>query len=287
MIDQMKEYNRETSQIHAPADLIRRTKEAVREEEQRLERQRLQQSVAAQPKHSYGKVHRWALPVAAAAVCLILLNVSGIMFGRSMSKSQLESAADTASGEAPASDSDMGMQSATTDWAESAAAADEPIEEEDRNFDMAEADTVTDAFPAESYDEVQSADAGAAEGYEKVQSADAGAALAEDDASSSAAFENGVEDSYIESIYGSDLWIEEVEEVPSAYFYSKIDPEGIIIDGIVLYVAQDLDDTWIAYVKIDGQKYVVRGELTAEDISLEEFAEKAYKLLEDCNLFQS
>lgn len=287
MIDQMKEYNRETSQIHAPADLIRRTKEAVREEEQRLERQRLQQSAAAQPKYSYGKVYRWALPVAAAAVCLILLNVSGMILGRGISKSQLESASDTSSGVAPASDSDMGMQSETTDWAESAAAVDEPMEEEDRNFDMAEADTVTDAVPAESYDEVQSADAGAAEGYEKVQSADAGAAPAEDDASSSAAYENGVEDSYIESIYGSDLWIEEVEEVPSAYFYANTDTESIIINGTVLYVAQDLDDTWIAYVKIDGQKYVVRGELTEEDISLEEFAEKAYKLLEDCNLFQS
>ena len=285
MIDQMKEYNRETSQIHAPADLIRRTKEAVREEEQRLERQRLQQSVAVQPKHSYGKVYRWALPVAAAAVCLILLNVSGMILGRGISKSQLESAADTASGAAPASDSDTGMRSETTDWAESAAVADEPIEEEDRNFDMAEAETATDAVPAENYAKVQSADAGAAEGYEKDQSADA--APAEDAARSDAAYENGMEDSYIKSIYGRDLWIEEVEEVPSAYFYANTDTESIIINGTVLYVAQDLDDTWIAYVKIDGQKYVVRGELTEEDISSEEFAEKAYKLLEDCNLFQS
>lgn len=285
MMDQMERYNRETSQIHAPADLIRRTKEAVREEEQRLERQQLQQSAAAQPKHSYGKVYRWALPVAAAAVCLILLNVSGIMFGRSMSKSQIKLAADTASGAAPASDSDMGMQSETTDWAESAVVADESIEEEDRSFDMAEAETATDAAPAESYAKVQSADAGAAEDYDKVQSADA--APTEEAASSGAAYENGMEDSYIESIYGRDLWIEEVEEVPSAYFYANTDTESIIIDGVALYVAQDLDDTWIAYAEIDGQKYVVRGELTEEDISSEEFAEKAYKLLENCNLFQS
>ena len=277
MIDQMKEYNRETSQIHAPADLIRRTKEAVREEEQRLERQQLQQSAAAQPQHSYGKVYRWALPVAAAAVCLILLNASGIMFGRSMSKSQLKLAADTASGAAPASDSDMGMQSETTDWAESAAAADEPMDEVNSNFDMAEAETATDAAPAESYAKVQSADAGAAEGYEKGHSADA--APTEDAARSDAAYENGMEDSYIESIYGSNLWIEEVEEVPSAYFYANTDTESIIIDGVVLYVAQDLDDTWIAYVEIDGQKYVVRGELTEEDMSPEEFARAAYEEL--------
>lgn len=288
MIDQMERYNRETSQIHAPADLIRRTKEAVREEEQRLESarsQQTQQSAAVQPQHSYGKVYRWALPVAAAAVCLILLNVSGIMFGRNMSKSQLKLAADTASGAAPASDSDMGVQAETTDWAESAAAADESMNETDSNFDMAEAETATDAAPAESYAKVQSADAGAAEGYEKGQSADA--APTEDAARSDAAYENGMEDSYIESIYGSDLWIEEVEEVLSAYFYANTDTKSIIIDGVVLYVAQDLDDTWIAYVEIDGQKYVVRGELTEEDMSPEEFAEKAYKLLEDCNLFQS
>lgn len=285
MIDQMKEYNRETSQIHAPADLIRRTKEAVREEEQRLERQRLQQSVAAQPKYSYGKVYRWALPVAAAAVCLILLNVSGMILGRGISKSQLESASDTSSGAAPASDSDMGMQSSTTDWAESAAAADEPIDEVNSDFDMAEAETVTDAVPEEGHTKAQSADAGAAEGYEKAQSADA--APAEDAADSGAAYENGMEDSYIKSIYGRNLWIEEVEEVPSAYFYANTDTESIIINGTVLYVAQDLDDTWIAYVEIDGQKYVVCGELTEEDISREEFAKEVYKLLEDCNLFQS
>lgn len=283
MIDQMEQYNRETSQIQAPADLIRRTKEAVREEEQRLEKERSQQSVTTQPKHSYGKAYRWALPVAAAAVCLILLNVSGIMFGRSMSKSQLKLAADTASGAAPASDSDMGMQSETTDWAESAAAADEPIDEMNSNFDMAEAETATEAVPAEGFDKAaqsanktSSAEAVPTEDYAEDQSADA--APMEDAASSGAAYENGIEESY-KSIQERDLWIEEVEEVPSAYFYSNIDTESIIIDGIVLYVAQDLNDTWIAYVKIDGQKYVVRGELTEEDISREEFAQTAYEKL--------
>ena len=40
MIDQ---YKNETSQIHAPADLILKTKQAVREEEMRLEREKAQQ----------------------------------------------------------------------------------------------------------------------------------------------------------------------------------------------------------------------------------------------------
>lgn len=263
MIDQMKEYNRETSQIHAPADLIRRTKEAVREEEQRLERERSLQSIVAQPKHSYGKVYKWALPVAAAAVCLILLNVSGIMFGRSMSKVQYESVSPTNmdSGAAPASDSDMGVQAETTDWAESAAVADEPIDEMNSDFDMAEAETVTEAVPAEGYDKAQFADA----------------PPAEDAASSSAAYENGMEDSYIKSIYGSDLWIEEVEEAPA--FYDDSDTECVTIQGVELYVGKDYDGAWIAYAETDAGQYIISTELTEDEISRDEFAGEAYEML--------
>lgn len=277
MIDQMKEYNKETSQIHAPADLIRRTKEAVREEEQRLERERSLQSIAAQPKHFYGKVYKWALPVAAAAVCLILLNVSGIMFGRSMSKVQYESASPTNmdSGAAPTNDSDMGVQAETTDWAESAAVADEPIDEVNSDFDMAEAETVTEAVPEEEYNKVQSADAGAAEGYDKAQSADA--APAEDAASSSAAYENGMEYSYIKSIYGSDLWIEEVESTPA--FCDNADTECVTIQGVELYVGKDYDGAWIAYAETDAGQYIISTELTEDEISRDEFAGEACEML--------
>lgn len=263
MIDQKEQYNRETSQIHAPADLIRRTKEAVREEEQRIARERLQQNIVVQTTHSYGKVYKWALPVAAAAVCLILLNVSGIMFGRSMSKTQSESASPTNmdSGAASASDSDMGVQAETTDWAESAAAADEPIEEVDSNFDMAKAETVTEAIPTEGYDKAQSADA----------------AAAEDAASSSAAYENGMEDSYIKSIYGSDLWIEEVESTPA--FCDNADTECVTIQGVELYVGKDYDGAWIAYAETDAGQYIISTELTEDEISRDEFAGEAYEML--------
>ena len=261
MMDQMERYNRETSQIHAPADLIRRTKEAVREEEQRLERERSQQSVTAQPKHSYGKVYRWALPVAAAAVCLILLNVSGIMFRRSISKSQLESAADTASGTAPTSDSDMGALSGAADWSESAAAADEAIDEDGSNFDIMEAETIEQAVPTEDYGKAQLADEASAEKAE----------------SSGAAYENGMEDSYIESIYGSDLWIEEVEATPA--FYDDSDTKRITIQGVGLYVGKDYDGAWIAYAETDAGKYIISTELTEEEISRDEFTQQAYEVL--------
>ena len=263
----MDQYNKETSQIHAPADLIRRTKEAVREEEQRIARERLQQNTVLQPKRSYGKVYKWALPVSAAAVCVLLLNVAVMGLGN-IGKSQLNTAP---SGGAPASDSGMEMQFETADTAgETADAAYEPIGKGSSNTDaapaMEEAAVAEEAYESEDYDGGLSADSAvsAAESnmYDAAESKEA-------------------ENSYIKSIYGSSLWLEEAEEVPSAYFYANTDTESIIIDGVVLYVAQDLDDTWIAYVEIDGQKYVIRGELTEEDISREEFVEEAYKLLED------
>lgn len=272
MMDQynMDQYNKETSQIHAPADLIRRTKEAVRAEEQRIARERQQPNAVAQPKHSYGKVYKWALPVAAAAVCVILLNVSGLMFGRSKGGSWSGSSMDIASETAPSSDNGMEMQFGPAAIAGDMADATQGPIDKGSNVDtavtmeeaMEEAAAADEAYESEDYDGGQSA--GAMASVESVY----------DDAEYEEA-----ENSYIESIYGSALWLEEVEEVPS--FYTDTDTESIIIHGAALYVAQDSDDTWIAYVEIDGQKYAVCGELTEEDISREEFAEEAYKLLED------
>ena len=243
----MNQYKEETSQIHAPAELIRKTKEAMREEELRLNSEEMQRNVVVQPKPSYRKIYKWALPVAAAIFCVILLNVGLLRFGRDMGGSTSASPTDTASGAASSSDNGMAMQFGAADIAEEMeGAAEEPIDKDGSKYDT----TVgAAAVSAESV-------------YEDAEYEETG-------------------NSYIESIYGSALWLEEVEEVPSAYFYTNTDTESIIIHGVVLYVAQDLDDTWIAYVEIEGQKYVVCGELTEEDISWEDFAEEAYKLLED------
>ena len=284
MTDQynMDQYNKETSQIHAPADLIRRTKEAVRAEEQRLAGENFKQHAVTQPKHSYAKVYKWALPVAAAIFCVVLLNVGLLRFRKDMSGSGSSSAttadsgADTtASGAASsgAESNDMGLQFEVEETYEQAEeAADEPVDDNSSAMDMAEGVMLeADNGAYES----NSADAGGT-GY-----ADA-AASAEDDVYEDAASKEMAEEelgSYIDSIYGSDLWIDEVDEAPSFYGDSKT--EIISIHGIKIYVAKDIDDTWIAYMRIDGEQYVISGELTETDISREEFTEKAYKLLNE------
>lgn len=277
MIDQynMDQYNKETSQIHAPADLIRRTKEAVREEEQRIARERLQQNTVVQTKRSYGKVYRWALPVAAAVLCVMLLNISGLMLGRSKGGAWSGSTMDMASGAAPSSDSGMGAQSGAADMSESAAAdataADGSANNGGEYNMVTEAEIVEEEHVSEDYDGRQPADA---------------AASAESDASADSSVENGIreeseptkaESSYIESIYRSDLWIEEVKEIPT--FYGNPDTECVTIQGIELYVGKDFDGAWVAYAEIDGSKYIISTELTEEKINREEFARAAYEML--------
>lgn len=257
MMDQynMDQYNRETSQIHAPADLIRRTKEAVRAEEQRLAGENIKQHAVTQSKHSYVQVYKWALPVAAAIFCVVLLNVGLLRFRKDMSGSGSSSAitgsdttaANTASGGAASNDMGLQFETAAT-YEEAAEAADEPVDNSSSAMDMAggvAAETMT--------------------------------GFAEDATSKEMAEEE--QSSYIDSIYGSDLWIEKVDEVPS--FYGDSDSESINIHDIRIYVAKDTDDTWIAYAQIGEERYVIRGELTEESISQEEFVEKAYQLLEE------
>ena len=102
MTDQEKKQNKnvyreETSQIHAPADLILKTKQAVAEEEERL-RKEIQITPAdlsgagmdgaesdgkkteSKWKKYYRRVPRWVLPMTAAAVFLLVMRVSVVQF---------------------------------------------------------------------------------------------------------------------------------------------------------------------------------------------------------------
>ncbi len=101
MLDQ---YNRETSQIHAPAALIQKTKEAMRAEEERLRAEETPlgdsyaignssahryaagiskdcEVISAKKRSifSYGRLRKWALPLTAAAALVILVSVSAAM----------------------------------------------------------------------------------------------------------------------------------------------------------------------------------------------------------------
>ena len=278
MMDQynMDQYNKETSQIHAPADLIRRTKEAVREEEQRLAGERLQQHAVTPPKHSYVQIYKWALPVAAAIFCVVLLNVGLLRFRKDMSGSGSSSAtAADAGSDVTASDTasvgaesnGMGLQFETAATYEEAAEAEEEFDNSSSVVDMSEV--------ADGTYESKDTDAGGT-GYTGV------AVSAEEDVyedTTSREMGKNEQSSYIDSIYGSDLWIDTVDEAPS--FYGDSDTEIISIHGIKIYVAKDIDYTWIAYSQIGEGRYVIRGELTEGSISRDEFAEKAYQLLEE------
>lgn len=102
MTDQEKKQNKnvyreETSQIHAPVDLILKTKQAVAEEEERL-RKEIQITPAdlngagmdgaesdgkkteSKWKKYYRRVPRWVLPMTAAAVFVLVLRVSVVQF---------------------------------------------------------------------------------------------------------------------------------------------------------------------------------------------------------------
>lgn len=100
MMDQYKErYKKETEQIHAPAELIARTKAAMREEEARLKREFAARAMepmikgvptaSGSAKSSAGdrkyarRFHgwKWAYPLTAAAALLILGSVSVMMRG--------------------------------------------------------------------------------------------------------------------------------------------------------------------------------------------------------------
>lgn len=95
MLDQ---YNRETSQIYAPAALIQKTKDAMRAEEERLLAEKTPQAnssadqcvagigkdcktIAVKRRSSffYGGLRRWTLPLTAAAALVIVVSVSAAM----------------------------------------------------------------------------------------------------------------------------------------------------------------------------------------------------------------
>ena len=282
----MNQYKQETSQIHAPAELIRKTKEAMREEEQRLNREGKQKNVIVQPKHSYGKVYKWALPVAAAAAfCVMLFSVSIMRFGSGSGSSKSNSSMDMASG--AAGPNDMGLQFGTADIAEEMeAAAEEPIDKSGSKYDMA-AGAATESATDNGY---------AGGGYDGAQYADA---TATSENNEDAAYEN----SYIDSLYGNSAmmtndvqksdqdgassrkadsyaWkIREVSEIPSADDHTVLE-EHISVQGIDFLVVYNMDDIWCAYATgDDGKLYLIFTEAAVDEFSVEEFADMAYERL--------
>lgn len=287
----LNQYKEETSQIHAPADLILKTKQAVREEELRVQREQIQhtdkirqtlngtaqnadlssmektnayaRSVGGQTKNGYGKVYKWALPVAAAVLFAILMNASTWMIGNRFAKSQSQS--DTSS---DMMTSEAGAGGAEYEFAEDAAA--EEFDDMDAGMDKAFADAEFATESAAAADE----DGADYDMYEKSMEEESASVTEETpkyDATEDVTNESGMSEDA-----GGDLIIEEVEEVPS--FCDDQNTECINVRGLQFYVAREWGNQWKAYVSVDDRGYLITG--SGEGIpDRKSFAGKAYELL--------
>lgn len=299
----MEQYKQETAQIHAPADLIRRTKEAMRAEEMRLQREKTsamvsgrsfagiaketasagnqddrlrdqagRQQRADRPFGIYsGRIYRWAMPVAAAAAVLLLINAV-VMVGNRAGKS----AADTAM---PAA-IDSGASYDTA-----AEAAEEPADFEMTAAAPAERENGEGAMPDQSVNQYESKQA-EANLYDGGADQAADSYAFKDDATEACEEDSLQEDAVGEAAGGSaaaaaggidsaELSVTEVAEAPA--FVDDENTECIMVHGIRVYVGRELDGQWIAYVCMNRVNYVVTG---GGDIAeAEEFAVEAYERL--------
>lgn len=274
-MEQYKEqYKIETEQIHAPAELIARTKAAMREEEARIRRDLALQDTGAGRKGVSARgfnIRKWAYPLTAAAALLILVSVSAMMRGlRSGDMSMSEApASDTAmeseSSAMSGADLDGGMAAAgaAMDMAAAPAAESENLSEEMGAVENAVSDTAGFAESAED----AIVESGESKEAEKKFS-DTERSVAEEATTAEGGAQSG-------SAAAESITIEKAARKPD--FCASPDTETHVFDGQTFQVAET-EDGWEAYAETkDGGKYVIRGE--AED--LQTFLEIGYrKLLE-------
>ena len=255
------QYKKETAQIHAPIDLIERTKAAIREEEKRLSREREAQEkvteTICEDEEKCAKrypVRRWAYPLTAAAALLVLVSVSLTMKG-------LKDDGPEASGAAYEESADAG-------YAESAV-LDIPAEENGGTDEMMEEGGVLEETDEAIFAEVT-------EGAVCAEPAAGAMAEAEcEDAEEVEAAKEALERkkeaanvSFADyAVSGDGIMIEEAERKPD--FCDLPDTETHVYEGTIFLVRKEEND-WIAYVETESKTgYVLRGE--AEN--LEEFLE--------------
>lgn len=305
IMDQYKEqYRKETEQIHAPAELIARTKAAMREEEARIRREFALQgaesrgmSAVAGPAmvpasgRNYGKsfhVRKWAYPLTAAAALLILVSVSLMMRGLKSGDMAMDMGASETSGGA---DLDGGMMaagaamdfegaaetaedapademiSAEAEMAAAPAAEMEDMSESVASVENAASDT---AGFSESANEVVVEKAELEEARENEgqwKFSDTQKNMAEDAVPAESGAQSG------DVAETENITIEKVVKKPD--FCERPDTGKHVFEGQTFQVAEE-GSGWAAYAETgDGGKYVIRGE--AED--LETFLEMGYQKL--------
>lgn len=249
------QYRKETSQIHAPADLIQKTKQAMEQEEQRLkaveERKVGSDGTAITESEAITKkakknsftqqIYKWTLPLTAAAAILILISVSLVMKSVKSDSSASDMMAESEYAK------DMGMQLSEADIAEVAEDAAYPEEMENAESEAAE-ESETSAV------------------YQDME--------AKKDTAETADVMNGGE--AYEQEQESELEITGVEEEPD--FYDSPETESYLYRNLLFWLIQD-NEGWTAYVSVQGDKYVISGAIADR----EKFVERAYELLKEKN----
>lgn len=293
IMDQYKEqYRKETEQIHAPAELIARTKAAMREEEARIRREFALQGAGTESRgisavagpamvlaggRNYGKgfnVRKWAYPLTAAAALFILVSVSLMMRGLKYGDMAMDMGASETSGGA---DLDGGMMAAgaamdfegTAEMAAAPAAEMEDMSESASAVENAASETAefSESVQETAVEKAELEEARKNEGQRKFSDTEKN--MAEDTVpAESGAQSGGVAET-------ESITIERVVKKPD--FCGRPDTGKHVFEGQTFQVAEE-GSGWMAYAETgDGGKYVIRGE--AED--LETFLEMGYqKLLE-------
>lgn len=305
MMDQYKEqYKKETEQIHAPAELIARTKAAMREEEARIRRELALQGAGRESRglaavagpamvpaggRNYGKgfnVRKWAYPLTAAAALFILVSVSVMMRGLKSGDMAMDMGASETSGGA---DSDGGMMAAgaamdfegTAETAEDASADEMILAEAEMAAPTAEVEESAAAVENAAFDTAGFSESAEEAVVEKAESeeaqknegqrkfSDTEKNMAEDTVPAESGAQSGG------AAATENITIEKVVKKPD--FYGRPNTREHVFEGQTFQVAEE-GSGWVAYAETgDGGKYVIRGE--AED--LETFLEMGYqKLLE-------
>lgn len=294
MMDQYKEqYKKETEQIHAPADLIARTKAAVRQEEARIQREQAerpaaQEASAAPQKSSRGTAaRRWAYPLSAAAAIIVLASVSLMM--RGLGKSASESSAYEMAAGADSGGEESAVESAFDEAAAEEFAAEKEGTAADRETGTAGVAELTDdketaGAVAEAEDmvtEMETASADAAEAAEPAEetkraAASDGLSAGEGEIENVMSQKQEAKEMLADTAAPTpEITVEKVWKKPA--FVNRKDIESRTYEGMVFQIVEEKDG-WAAFVESEnGGGYVIRGE--AE--SVETFLEEGYRRLEE------
>lgn len=293
-MDQYKEqYKKETEQIHAPADLIARTKAAVRQEEARIQREQAerpaaQEASAAPQKSSRGTAaRRWAYPLSAAAAIIVLASVSLMM--RGLGKSASESSAYEMAAGADSGGEESAVESAFDEAAAEEFAAEKEGTAADRETGTAGVAELTDdketaGAVAEAEDmvtEMETASADAAEAAEPAEetkraAASDGLSAGEGEIENVMSQKQEAKEMLADTAAPTpEITVEKVWKKPA--FVNRKDIESRTYEGMVFQIVEEKDG-WAAFVESEnGGGYVIRGE--AE--SVETFLEEGYRRLEE------